>query len=196
MIGIFLFLIAIIIVSLIVSSNGDEYVKELEKKRNTNHALIMDGKINGFVPSKGIRNNALINYGLYIDEANRKIMIAQLLNMENVAILNFDELVECSIIEDGTTLLSGSVGNAVIGGIIGGTTGAIIGASSRSTEPVALSVTIRIITNNIQHPIYLIPVIQTKTIRTSNEYKEKMLFAQEIYATLISAMNIAKNQSK
>lgn len=187
-----IFLGAIVIIALYVSKNGDEYIMKINKERNTNHDLIMSGKILGFVPTKYIKNN-ILDYGVYIDSENMMIVFTKLSYVEaRPLLLRFDELIECSIVEDGATLLSGSVGNAVVGGIIGGTTGAIIGDSSRNSEPVALSVSIRIITSNIQHPIHQIPIIQKETIRTSDEYKNKMEFAQEVYATLISAMNIAK----
>lgn len=85
--------------------------------------------------------------------------------------------------------------NAVIGGIIAGTTGAIIGASSRETKPVSLSMSIRIITNNIQMPLYEVPIITSSTDRTSDDYKQKTKFAQEVYATMISIINTSKTSS-
>lgn len=167
--------------------------KENEKNLKTaNHESIMQGKIYGFIPTKSIYRE-FSNYAVYVDETNHQIMLTNLVSGIK-SVFKFSELIECSILEDGATIMSGGVGRAVVGSLIGGGIGAIVGATTRDSTPITLSLSVRIVTSNIQYPLQEIPIIGSSTNRGSNdEYKEKVQFAQEIYATVISIMHAAKS---
>lgn len=185
-------LLVILFVGLGVMSSDEK--KKNEAKIKANRSAIKAGKINGFTPTKEIYQEFSV-YAVYIDEHSKRIMIAQLIS-NNKNIFQFNELVECSIIQDGATILSSGVGSAVLGGIIGGATGAIIGASSKNAKPVSLSMSVRIIINNIHNPLYEIPIITSSMQRTSDDYKKRTQFAQEIYATMVSIINKTNSYSK
>lgn len=153
----------------------------------------MQGKIYGFIPTKSIYRE-FSNYAVYVDETNHQIMLTNLVSGIK-SVFKFSELIECSILEDGATIMSGGVGRAVVGSFIGGGIGAIVGATTRDSTPITLSLSVRIVTSNIQYPLQEIPIIGSSTNRGSNdEYKEKVQFAQEIYATIISVMHAAKSE--
>ena len=48
-------------------------------------------------------------------------------------LINFNQIIECEIIEDNTTIMKGGVGRAIVGGVLAGGVGAIVGAGTRST---------------------------------------------------------------
>lgn len=175
---------------LCISDKNKENEKHLKL---ANHESIMQGKIYGFIPTKSIYRE-FSNYAVYVDETNHQIMLTNLVSGIK-SVFKFSELIECSILEDGATIMSGGVGRAVVGGLVGGGIGAIVGATTRDSTPITLSLSVRIVTSNIQYPLQEIPIIGSSTNRGSNdEYKEKVQFAQEIYATIISVMHAAKSE--
>lgn len=110
-------------------------------------------------------------------------------------ILNFKEILECSILEDGATIQSSGTGRAIVGGVIGGGVGAIVGASTQKSTPEVLSLSIRVVTSNISNALYEIPIISSPMNRTSIECIKLRRFAQEIYATLTSIIEYNKSIS-
>lgn len=100
--------------------------------------------------------------------------------------IRFNELIECSILEDGATVQSGGIGRAVVGGVFAGGIGAVVGAATRSSKPITRELAVRIITSNIQNSLYIVPIITCETNRETNAYKQKMEFAQKVYATITS----------
>lgn len=165
-----------------------------EKTREEKHQIYLNKKTDLFITTKAIYRK-FSDFAIYIDEIHKKIMIAKLLYPEKEDILYFDEIIECSILQDGATIVeSNGAEGAVLGGIIGGGIGAIIGGTSVDSTPTSLSLSVRIITNNIQSSLQEIPIITSSTSRTSDEYKERVQFAQEIYATITSVMHAAKSE--
>lgn len=189
--------IAFFIVVVAISNNNEKSKVEEQKKRILNRKQNIDiimKNVNGVFRSTKELSREYEDIAIYIDEIRRKIMFVNLETKENVLYL-FNEIVECSILEDGSTIQSGGVGRAVIGGVVAGGVGAIVGASTRSSKPVTFSLSVRIITSNIQTPLYEISLISGKIERESIEYKKRMNFAQEIYATIVSITNYSKNNS-
>lgn len=193
-VGFFLFMLLIIGVVIVGVSSSNEATMNKNKKQN-NRIAIKSGEIYGFSPTKEIYRD-FSDYALYVDEIHKKVMFSNLLTNENPTYF-FDELVECSILEDGATVNSVSVSGAIAGGLVGGDAGMILGGAK--SNPVALSLSIRIITTNLQSPLQTIPIILSKMERTSKDYNERMQFTQEIYATITSIINqrnlYARNRS-
>ena len=72
-------------------------------------------------------------------------------------------MIECSIEEDGVTIESGGVGRAVVGGVLAGGVGAVVGAATRSSKPTTLSLSVRLVTRNLDRPLYKILIIKEAT---------------------------------
>lgn len=92
--------------------------------------------------------------------------------------------------------MKGGVGRAIVGGALAGGAGAIVGANTRASKNMIYNLQIRIITSNINNSLYTINIINNSTGVDVNsyEYKNGSLFANEVYATIISIINQNKKQ--
>lgn len=158
-----------------------------------NRAKIVNVDPRDFRSTKSIENAKASDYGVYVDEISQKIMFVNF-TFKIKQIYRFDEIIECSILEDGAAIQTGGIGRAVAGGFIAGGAGAIVGASTRKTTPVTYSLSVRVVTANIQKSLYEIPLITSKTDKETSSYRAKFQFAQEVYAVVTSAATIAKRQ--
>lgn len=169
-------------------SDQSKRINQITKNRGVAYA-----DLQVFRPTKSIENTNVSDYAVYIDEARRKIMFANIVvGIEQT--YRFDEIVECSILEDGSAIQTGGIGRAVAGGFIAGGVGAVVGASTRKTKPVVYSLSVRVITTSIQNSLYEIPLITSKTDKETESYREIFQFAQEVYAVVTSVVAIAKRQ--
>lgn len=186
-----LFVILIVVVGSAQSAASEEEAKKKAEKKNKMRNDIMSGEYPGFKPTKELAST-FCSITVFVDEYNRKVMFV---NYDNDKILTyrFNEIIECTILEDGATIQSGGVGRAVVGGIVAGGVGAVVGANTRTSKAVTLSLSVRIITSNIQSPLYEIPIIQSQMKRNSDDYKLCMQFAQKVYATMVSITNSVNN---
>lgn len=145
-------------------------------------------------------------------DLNRKEIAIADANKNTLKFINFNQLIDCEIIEDNTTIMTSGVGRAIVGGvlltgvgaIIGAGTrstskivGAIVGADTRSTSEIIKNLAVRIATNDISDSMEMITLINIATKRDSVNYKNNMESAQGIYSTIISIINSGKieNQS-
>ncbi|MCI9511059.1 MAG: hypothetical protein HFG13_01565 [Oscillibacter sp.] len=148
---------------------GEKY-REVTK---SNHEKIMSGEGLPFVPTSYIKNT-FSDITLYIDKNTQKLAFVNL-ERYGISIYRFDEIIDCAILEDGATIVTAI-------------------ALMSPTKPISLSLSVRIITSNIDHPLYEIPLITSSTKRDSVPYKQKVKFAQEVYATIISIINSKKSE--
>jgi len=140
------------------------------------------------------------------DFNNKEIAIADAYT-NTLKFINFNQIIDCEIIEDKTTIIRRDVGRAIAGGvllagagaIIGAGTrssskiaGVIVGANTRSTSEIVKNLAVRIITNDISDSMLMITLINIDTKRDSINYKNKMESAQGIYSTLFSIINSGK----
>lgn len=178
--------IAVIVIAVLVDK---------EEKENLKHNEGIIASLENFTPTKTIKNS-LVDTHVYIDGTREKISFA--FGMKKAGFdmhtFQFNELLECSILEDGATVQSGGVGRAVVGGVLAGGVGAVVGATTRKSTAVTRNLSVRVVTSKLNSPLLTIPIITAETKRNSLEYREKMDFAQRVYATITSI--IYKNQSK
>lgn len=189
--ALFVFLLFIIFIILVVSAQSES---EKGKKREVLYNSIKNGQISGFCPTISISNSEH-TFGLYVDEKNKKILVADF-TTEYRRTIPFNDIIECSILENGSTVQSGGVGRAIVGGALAGGVGAIVGATTRSSKAVLSSLTVRIVTKNINNALCEIPIIRTEIKRDSNEAKEAIKSSQQIYATIISIIDSVNKGSQ
>ena len=93
------------------------------------------------------------------------------------------------------TIESGGVGRAVVGGVLAGGVGAVVGAATRSSKPTTLSLSVRLVTRNLDRPLYKILIIKEATKRDTPEYRYRKRLAEQIYATMISIKKHAEKSA-
>ncbi|MHC1740145.1 MAG: SHOCT domain-containing protein [Anaerolineaceae bacterium] len=146
-------------------------------------------KSDGFIVSESNISCKFINSGkLYkefiVDSINHQLAIIDF-NLCEVDILNFIKILDCKIIEDKSTIVQGGIGRAIVGGLIAGGIGAIVGASTRSSNNVISSLQVQIIIDDLSKPQKIIELITNQTKRDSLLYKNALSFANELYSTLL-----------
>lgn len=126
------------------------------------------------------------------DISNKQIAVCNHTN-NIIQKIKFEDVIECEIIEDNTTIAKGGIGRALVGGVLAGGVGAIVGAGTRSTSNVTNNLAVRIITADIKNSLVMITLIETMTKRDTEMYKMCMNTAQEIYSTVISVIKANEN---
>ncbi len=138
------------------------------RKRKMLHNAIMNDADGRFHPTKYVKND-YSEIALYIDESVKKLSFVQF-DTEEKLIYDFRELKECLVLNNGAAAIS-----AV--------------DFLTAAKPLSLSLSLRVTTFNIQHPAYEIPLITSSTDQASDEYREKMKFAQELYTAITNITN-------
>ena len=178
--------VILIIFGVVSTIKAEQNSKEVEKKKQQDRDKAHEKNIAELKPDKVIRaDKVLDNVAIYISNFKKQVLFVSLISNIRV-IYYFDELIECSIEEDGVTIESGGVGRAVVGGVLAGGVGAVVGAATRSSKPTTLSLSVRLVTRNLDRPLYKILIIKEATKRDSPEYRYRKRLAEEIYATMIS----------
>lgn len=106
-------------------------------------------------------------------------------NKQEVFSYHFNDLISFELYQDGKSLISGTAGEALAGGLIFGAVGAIAGASSAKdivTNCTDLHINLSI--NDVKHPHHQLPFIIETVSNDSNEYKYEIGFANEILSLL------------
>lgn len=111
-----------------------------------------------------------------------------LFNDELDKLIKYESIIECEIIENSNVVNSGGIGRAIVGGLIAGDSGAIVGANTRKSKNIVSSLLIRIVTKEIDEPLYTLELldyqIDTNKQLYANFYKQAMEFANNVYATI------------
>ena len=137
------------------------------RKREMLHNAIMNDADGRFHPTKYVKND-YSEIALYIDESAKKLSFVQF-DTEEKLIYDFRELKECLVLNNGAAAISA--------------------ADFLTAAKLSLSLSLRVTTFNIQHPAYEIPLITSSTDQASDEYREKMKFAQELYTAITNIIN-------
>lgn len=98
----------------------------------------------------------------------------------------FSDLLSYEFLEDDAVVVSGGVGQALIGGAVFGAAGAIAGGitGKRVQKKRVDSLQIKITLNSFDYPCVLVPIISKPTKTNSKEYHEAMKEAHQILAAL------------
>jgi len=166
-----LIIVIIFLFALVTDSESDIKRKEHEMKVKQDRAKTHEKILEEFRPDKVIRDyENLGNLAIYISSLRKQIVFIDLVSTART-MYYFDELIECSIVEDGVAIESGGVGRAivggvlaggvgaVVGGVLAGGVGAVVGATTRSSKPTTLSLSVRIVARNFDKPLYTISII-------------------------------------
>lgn len=149
-----------------------------------------------FIKKSGMKNCKSVSYknivGLDIDTK------AQLLSAysyyENVStILQFDEVLDFEVIENGNSVVSSRSGSTVVGGLLFGGLGAIAGASgSRTINNTCTMLKLNIYTSNAQYSVVTIDFLECSIPKNSSLYN----YLTEIINKMISFLKIAREHNR
>lgn len=160
--------------------------KEITEKTNVNYEKCSEElKNKGFVTSNRIQ---LLSTEVRVDTEHKRIAILFPMYTQ-LEIIKFSEIIRCETIQDNSTILSGGVGRAIVGGILVGGVGAVVGANTRKSKDVVYDLKINITTNNINNPLITIQLINSQTERSSLIYHKCIEFAEKVQATMESIIS-------
>lgn len=104
----------------------------------------------------------------------------------SVDYIPFSSVVECEILENNISIAKGGIGRAVVGGVVAGGVGAIVGSTTAKSSNYSESLSVRIVTNDLNTPLHVITYHSYKTKKDSSIYKNAFNDAQNLYASLTS----------
>ena len=129
---------------------------------------------------------------LFVDNTNKKWAVKEGRNSP-VQILNFTDLIEFEIYEDGNSIANGRAGSALAGGLLFGVVGAVVGASrSKKVENTCSSLQLRVTVNDFNRSERVLTFIKTETKKDSFIYKNILGACKTMASTLSYIQNDGK----
>jgi len=139
--------------------------RDAEKKRqeaNTRQSSLRntERELEGFSISQKYVSNDM-DTSILLDEENKKVCIIYS-KLQSKIILDYKDILESEILEDGNTITktsrSSQIGGALLGGLLLGGVGAIIGGLSgeKSSVKEIIRVDLKIVINNIKKPVHVL----------------------------------------
>lgn len=168
----------------------------IKNTKENSSSFIHDGVAKYSNSDGGIRGNDGSDVLLY-DTDNKTIKFY--MNNESTR-YSFADILQCEIIEDGRTTVkkstSGTIGRALLGGLLAGGVGAIIGGvtSSAKVQEKINRISVRIIVNDPNHPsweiFYLNSIFGEQ--KGSYLYNRAMISARNVHAMLSGFIQIGE----
>lgn len=175
------FFVLIVVIIIIIINNRKKSTKKINEKQEWNNKCIDFMKKTDFNFDKIIEDEIFI---FAADEKNKKCCVFTR-NMNAPMAFNYLDIIEYEIYENGSSVMKGSAGSAIIGGLVFGVVGAVVGASrSKIINEMCDTLQVRISINNLQTPEAIIDINQYKVSKGSEDYKNYVDKAKEIIATL------------
>lgn len=189
--------------------------KILVDKKKTNKDLVFERLERKYLKKPKLIKNEIISNQLEMVNKYREIVIPKGLFSKNKILINndqktisfdinnfktkeykFDEIIKYELSENGNSVVKGSAGKALVGGLFFGLGGAIIGSSmSRKVNNKCSQLSIIVFLNDQNRPYITIPIITIETDKSNLEYKNAVSLAQEICGILEFAINQRTLQS-
>lgn len=168
----------------------------IKNTKEDSSSFIHDGVAKYSNSDGGVRGNDGSDVLLY-DTDNKTIKFY--INNESTP-YSFADILQCEIIEDGRTRIkkstSGTIGRALLGGLVAGGVGAIIGGSTSSSkvQEKINRISVRIIVNDPNHPsweiFYLNSIFGEQ--KDSYLYNRAMTSARNVHAMLSGFIQIGE----
>ncbi|MGL4849196.1 MAG: SHOCT domain-containing protein [Clostridium sp.] len=133
---------------------------------------------------------------IYFNDDTEELYIPSI--WEGPTFLKYEEISSFELLEDGSSISSGGVGRAVVGGALFGGAGAIVGGvtGKKKTTNISSSMEIKITTRDINNPVKIVKIFKKDLKRTSLLYKEYRKDAFSIIAILeiiVERLNAKEN---
>jgi len=158
--------------------------KEKQKENRANHSITLHDHLQktGFTISNSF---TWANLEVVIDTEHKmfEILNSAFCTYKNI---KFGELIECETIENDSIVASGGVGRAIVGGVLAGGVGAIVGASTRGSTSVVSHLAVKLTTNDINNPLFMVELINSQIECATEKYQQARKFADKLQATCTS----------
>ena len=142
-------------------------------------------KKSGFILEKEFE---IYKYRFLVDKENKKFAVVE--RNRIVRIYDFSKVISYEIQEDGASVVKGSVGRSLIGGLFFGITGAVIGSSGkRKISNFCTDLRLLIRLNDLEEPLLNMQVINFQVDKQSAVYKNAKQMLYEICAYLEYMIN-------
>lgn len=134
-------------------------------------------------------------YCVAIDRNAKKFLVKDSTDPK-FRIFNFSDLIDYELSQDGMTAISSRASDALVGGVLFGTTGAVIGAAKgKEVQEFCSSLYVSLTVNDTSAFRIQLPFISGKISKTSPEYKFAVERAKEMIA-LLQLVKSASNSEK
>lgn len=99
----------------------------------------------------------------------------------------FEDIKDVEILEDGDTIMGGTVGQALIGGLVLGQAGNVAGTiTKKNTSSTVNSLDVKISLNALEGSGYVYSFLKKSCAKTDKEYRLAIGTAQQLYASLLT----------
>lgn len=184
-----------------IKGQGEEIQSLNNSKEMTDKRL---AELENYNPTQKIyfdKNSSLLS----IDENSKKLCIIRYGMPEDI--INFKDILQSEIIEDGVSVTKTSrgsqVGGALIGGVLAGGVGALIGGLSGAQETTqeVKKVQLQIIVNDIKKPVKLITFLNETTPKKKSDEIYKIIYKnvnhwQKVFSVIIKQVDDEDKQKE
>ena len=125
---------------------------------------------------------------LIVDNENKKIQFE--IKKVKTRKFDFSEILKYEVSENGSSVVKGTAGKALVGGFFFGVGGAFLGSQmSKRVDSKCSDLKVYIYLRDIDFPSIEIPIISSETSKNTEYYSNKVSLAKEICALLEFAIN-------
>ena len=150
--------------------------KSIEKKRANIADAVEEQKLNNI--KKGATKR-IGNY-LYVNEDAETWCVPYVGAKE----YSFSDLLDFSVVQDGETISSANLLNAVAGGAVFGLAGVLVGANKTKTSSTCSKLQVQMNVNSISNPVIRIDLLPYEVKRSDDRYKKALETMEEITGVL------------
>lgn len=156
-----------------------EEIKERIKSPTKSNSTEKEIEKNDFKITKKIGNFVAF------DEENKQWATLSTFRGKVKETYNYSDIVNFELIEDGSSVASGGLGRALVGGALFGGAGAIVGGVTgrKKTKGICNSLKLKVTVKDINKPVVYINFIETKTKKDGFVYKTIAEEAQQCLST-------------
>ena len=135
--------------------------------------------------------------GISIDEKKRKICLTDHTQPNPYRVIDYQDILQSEIVEDGYSVTKTARGSQLVGGVIGGVAlgglGMVVGALSgtTTTKEKATNIDLRIVIKDTANPIHTVRFLAMETQKGSMLHRSSMSAAQRWHAILSIAVQQA-----
>lgn len=165
--------------------------RSVEKIRNNTASSVKDiaCKLDeiGFITTSEIATHYLLEVKsapvkqVKVDSQSKRVAICDY-EADELICLNFNDILDCVLMEDHNVVCDSGVGRAVIGAAIAGDVGAIVASNTAKGKDIVHSLSIRITTSDVDHPQIVLETLMGNKNRSDVEYRPLLEHARKIYA--------------
>ena len=107
-------------------------------------------------------------------------------SLKNAVPYSYDDIVDFELLEDGSSIIKGGVGSAIVGAALFGSVGAVVGSATgkKKIKQTCTNLMVKITVKNMASPVEYIKLISSTTSKNSMIYRGAYQDAQEIISLL------------